>query len=731
MNRSKIPFFVSLQGRLTIWFLMLGLVPLISMSLIAFLFANDALRNQVEDTLTGLNRAKIDRLNAWFIDTERMAESLAGTPAIRGDPTNLDTGIQVISDSADDFGARDLYYNAYNTAANTMKSFVDTYERIDAVYLVDINAQVQAFANQEEIRENPRDIAFDGIDFMRGVASGYISDLELSQDGTYNVLVATTPVRDLRDQVIGVLALEINLDTITAITDEMTGLGDTGESYIVNVNDRLMRSESRTVEGAVLTQEVNTFPVEQVISGVDSGSSTYTNYAGTNVLGAWTRLDNSDWVLITEIASSEAYSATNDFGVSVLIALVIVAALILGLTYLIARTIARPVVLVTEAATRVANGSLDEQVRIKSENELGQLSDAFNQMTANIRSFVESERETNDALQTTVNHYSSFIEEVARGNLTARLNLNGSGQVEINDDLYRLGSNLNNMVDSLRDMAVQIRDTVANLTTAATEIQSATSQQAATANEQNAAVTQTVATVEEVRATVQQTAKRARNVADASQESVTVSRSGERAVAETVESMDLIRSRVEDIANNILMLSERTQQIGEIIETVNSLADQSKLLALNASIEAARAGEEGKGFAVVAMEVRQLAEQSRDATARVRDILNEIQQATNSAVMVTEEGSKGAESGMSMAESAGKSIRELAATIEAAADAALQIAGSTNQQTNGMDQLAAAMRQIQQATTQMVASAQQTERSIQDMYNMSLQLEKAADRYET
>ena len=94
------------------------------------------------------------------------------------------------------------------------------------------------------------------------------------------------------------------------------------------------------------------------------------------------------------------------------------------------------------------------------------------------------------------------------------------------------------------------------------------------------------------------------------------------------------------------MLSERTQQIGEIIDAVNALADQSKLLALNASIEAARAGEEGKGFAVVAMEVRQLAEQSRGATSRVRDILSEIQDATNMAVMVTEEGSKGAENGM-------------------------------------------------------------------------------------
>jgi methyl-accepting chemotaxis protein len=123
-----------------------------------------------------------------------------------------------------------------------------------------------------------------------------------------------------------------------------------------------------------------------------------------------------------------------------------------------------------------------------------------------------------------------------------------------------------------------------------------------------------------------------------------------------------------------LSLSERTQQIGEIINTVNAIADQSKLLVLNASIEAARAGEEGRGFAVVAAEVRQLAEQSRRATARVGEILNEIQQATNTAVMVTEEGSKGAEHGMELVNRAGGAILKLAATLEGATQAAVQIA---------------------------------------------------------
>jgi methyl-accepting chemotaxis protein len=282
---------------------------------------------------------------------------------------------------------------------------------------------------------------------------------------------------------------------------------------------------------------------------------------------------------------------------------------------------------------------------------------------------------------------------------------------------------------ALQVVLQQMRTTAGVLNAAAAEILAASSQQVASTSEQESAVAQTVVTLEEVRTTVEQTTDRARQVADISRQSVEVSRQGENAVAVTVDSMARIKQQVADIAENILALSARTQQIGEIIDTVNALADQSKLLALNASIEAARAGEEGRGFAVVALEVRQLAEQSRQATARVRVIIDEIQQATNTAVMVTEAGSKGAESGMELVEQAGHAIRDLAATIAGAAQAATQIAASTQQQTSGMEQLSAAMLHIRTAATQTSASTRQMERSVQDLIDMAEQLGQAAERY--
>jgi DNA-binding LacI/PurR family transcriptional regulator len=213
-------------------------------------------------------------------------------------------------------------------------------------------------------------------------------------------------------------------------------------------------------------------------------------------------------------------------------------------------------------------------------------------------------------------------------------------------------------------------------------------------------VTETLATSEEMLATISETSRQAQAVAGAAQQSVDVSKTGENAVANTVAGMETIQRQVKDIAQSILVLSERTQQIGEIISAVEDIADQSRLLALNASIEAARAGDEGRGFAVVAREMRHLSGQSREATTKVSDILNEIQRAANTAVMVTEEGSKGAQEGMKLADSAGDSIRNLAAIIEEAARVAIQIAASTHQQTNAMDQLVVAMKSIKAASTQ-------------------------------
>jgi len=283
--------------------------------------------------------------------------------------------------------------------------------------------------------------------------------------------------------------------------------------------------------------------------------------------------------------------------------------------------------------------------------------------------------------------------------------------------------------DGLRDMLAKIGEAANNLNSASAEILAATTQQASGATEQSAAITQTTTTVDEVKAISEQVVERAREVTESSKRTVEVSVAGQKAVQETIDSMYQIKEKVESIAENILALSEKTQQIGEIIATVNELASQSNMLALNASIEAARAGEHGKGFAVVAMEVRNLAEQSKAATAQVGAILSEIQNATNTTVMVTEEGTKGVDRGVKLAAQSQEAIERLADVIREAAQASMQVMAGGQQQATGIEQIALAMKNINQVTVQSMASTRQAEKAAQNLSDLSRNLTTTVDTY--
>ncbi|MBN1875941.1 MAG: methyl-accepting chemotaxis protein [Anaerolineae bacterium] len=340
-----------------------------------------------------------------------------------------------------------------------------------------------------------------------------------------------------------------------------------------------------------------------------------------------------------------------------------------------------------------------------------------------------SKVEQREYLDSMVQSYIAYIEQVAHGNLSARLSLERDGKME-DDSLIVLGQGLNEMTMSLQQMILQIRDAANNLSSATAEILTATAQQAAGASEQSAAISETTTTVDELKTIAEQSSLRVQEVSKAAQRNVSVSQTGQQAVQATIESMEQIKDRVEGIAENILALSEQTQQIGEIIATVSEIAAQSNVLALNASVEAARAGEHGKGFAVVAVEVRNLAEQSRQATAQVKAILSEIQKATNATVMATEEGTKGVDHGVQLAAQADRSIDQLSSVISESAQAALQVVASGRQQLSGIEQIALAMQNIDQATVQSLVSTRQMERAAQNLNQLARRLTEVVSQYQ-
>lgn len=192
--------------------------------------------------------------------------------------------------------------------------------------------------------------------------------------------------------------------------------------------------------------------------------------------------------------------------------------------------------------------------------------------------------------------------------------------------------------------------------------------------------------------------------------------------------MQRIRDQMQSITESVVKLSEQNQVIRDIIGTVNDLAEQSNLLAVNASIEAQKAGAHGSGFVVVAQEVRNLAQQSKDATLRVQTILNDIEKATSASVQITAQGAKAAESGMKQSIEAGESIRALAQNIHEAAQSATLIATSHQQQAIGMDQLIQAMHNIQEGSIQMGTSTRQVETCVQRLQALEQRLADLSER---
>lgn len=273
-----------------------------------------------------------------------------------------------------------------------------------------------------------------------------------------------------------------------------------------------------------------------------------------------------------------------------------------------------------------------------------------------------------------------------------------------------------------RTISHQLRESIAQLSSSAAEILATTTQVASGAAETATAVSQTTATVDEVKQTAQLASQKARYVMESAQKASTVSVAGRAAVGDAVKGMHRIQEQMESVAESIVRLSEQSQAIGEIIATVNGLAEQSNLLAVNAAIEATRAGEQGKGFGVVAQEIRSLAGQSKQATAQVRTILGDIQKATSAAVLATEQGSKAVEAGVRQTGETGESIRLLAESINEAAQAATQIAASSQQQMVGMDQVAMAMESINLASTQNVAGTRQAEAAAQGLHELGQRL---------
>jgi methyl-accepting chemotaxis protein len=312
---------------------------------------------------------------------------------------------------------------------------------------------------------------------------------------------------------------------------------------------------------------------------------------------------------------------------------------------------------------------------------------------------------------------------IADGDLTARV------EVTSHDETGQLMAAMKHMVDNLRDMITKTVDISTGIASASNQLHS-TSAQIATGAEEVASQTNTVATAsEEMSATSTDIASNCSMAAEASRKTADSATAGAAVVQETITGMGVIADRVRETSKTIEALGSRSDQIGAIVGTIEDIADQTNLLALNAAIEAARAGEQGRGFAVVADEVRALAERTTKATREIGEMIKAIQKETQEAVKAMEVGVHEVEKGAVSSQKSGKALEEILERINEVTMQVNQIATAAEEQTATTGEVTSNIQQITEVVHQTARGADETASAAAQLATQAQELQNLVSRF--
>jgi methyl-accepting chemotaxis protein len=268
----------------------------------------------------------------------------------------------------------------------------------------------------------------------------------------------------------------------------------------------------------------------------------------------------------------------------------------------------------------------------------------------------------------------------------------------------------------------QVGTAVGQVQSSSAELQAAATQQATGSKEQATAMSEISTTISELLATSRQITESARRVAQIAEETGVAARSGDVTVETAHESIAGIRQQVDLIVNHMLELGKKSQQIGAVLEIVTELAEQTNILAINATIEAAGAGETGKRFAVVAEEIRKLADRVSGSAKEIRVLIEDVRSAVNTTVMATETGSKAVDAGSKQFGHVAAAFTKITNLVTTTTEAAREIELSIKQQMTAVEQVNVAIANISQASMETEASAGQTQQTASQLARLSTDL---------
>lgn len=334
------------------------------------------------------------------------------------------------------------------------------------------------------------------------------------------------------------------------------------------------------------------------------------------------------------------------------------------------------------------------------------------------RSRLSETADTNRRNQDAIMRLLDEIGDLASGDLTA--------QATVTEDITgAIADAINYTIDALRRLVSTINETTVQVSSAAQETQATAMHLAEASDHQAEQITAASAAINEMAISIEHVSKNSEESSVVANKSVDIAKKGATAVQDTIRGMDTIREQIQETSKRIKRLGESSQEIGDMVELINDIADQTNILALNAAIQAAMAGESGRGFAVVADEVQRLAEKSTDATKQIEALVKTIQSDTNEAVASMEQSTSQVVGGAKLALRAGESLEEIENVSAHLADLTQSITDSAQQQAIAASSISDSMNVIQEVTTQTSAGTNETSASIGNLAELSNELRKS------
>jgi methyl-accepting chemotaxis protein len=485
-----------------------------------------------------------------------------------------------------------------------------------------------------------------------------------------------------------IVALQMPLDQINAIMQERTGMGETGESYLVGP-EKLMRSDSyldpenHSVEASFArpeTGDVDTEASRNALAG-ESGAKVVIDYNGNPVLSAFAPVEVYDttWALMSEIDEAEVRQPINTLTTFILISALVVIAIAIAAAVLFSRTISKPILLLVAGARNLAVGDIqlssvnrEEFDAVKNRtDELGVIGDSFNDV-------IEYQTEK-----------TKLAEKIASGNLQV--------EASISSDQDTLGKAFKTMVESLNDILGQVRVAIEQVAAGAGQVSSAS-------QELSQGATESASSVEEITSSINQISSQSRETTDNAAEANSLSQQAATDAQGGQQQMNELQSAMESISN-------ASDEITKVVKVIDDIAFQINLLALNANVEAARAGKYGKGFAVVAEEVRNLAVRSAEAVKETTAMVDQSVSSIETGNELTGKTASQLESIVSGAERVSQFLQELAA--------------SSKEQSQAIDQITEGLGQVDQVTQSNTASAEESASAAEELSSQAEQLRSA------